>query len=130
MNERIENERFDRRYPASLDVVVTGLADPPQIGLGHMTDVSKAGLSVLISVGFAPHALVKVDFADSTLFGYIVHSNPHEGGFRTGIEIERVLLGGTDLSRLLASLLAEEMPHVLGVNAVPAAKRNPPGADR
>jgi hypothetical protein len=114
------DERLDHRYPASLDVVLTlltGLTDPAQTCLGQLSDISKSGLSIVAPVHLAPGALVKVDFADSTLFGYVVHSNPQEEAFRTGIEVERVLLGGTDLSRLLCSLLKQEMPQVSGLEA-------------
>jgi hypothetical protein len=109
------DERLDHRYPASLEILLTGLTDPAQTCRGRLSDISKSGLSIVGTVHLAPGALVKVDFADSTLFGYVVHSNPHEGSFRTGIEVERVLLGGTDLSRLLHSLLIQEMPQVRGL---------------
>jgi PilZ domain len=125
------DQRFDARYAASLDLLLTGLTDPNQTCRGRMSDISKSGLSVVLPIHFAPGALVKMDFADSTLFGYVVHSNPQEGAFRTGIEVERVLLGGTDLSRLLHAILKQEMPEVPGVTvAAGAAARNRPDADR
>lgn len=124
------DQRFEHRYPASLDVTLTSLTDPSQVCSGRMSNISKSGLNIVVPVHFAAAALVKVDFADSTLFGYVVYSEKHEGAFRTGIEVETVLLGGTDLSRLLHSLLAEEMPQVPGVSAPVAAKRNRPDADR
>jgi hypothetical protein len=114
-SDKSMDERFDRRYPASLDVTVTGVTDPTQVCRGRMSDISKSGLSAVLPIPFVPGAFVKVDFADSTLFGYVVHSNPQEELFRTGIEVERVLLGGTDLSRLLHSLLKQEMPQVPGL---------------
>jgi hypothetical protein len=124
------DERLDARYPASFDVLFTGLTDPSRACRGRMSDISKSGLSVLLPLHFAPGALVKLDFADSTLFCYVAHSNPFEGAFRTGIEVERVLLGTTDLASLLHSILKHEMPQVPGVTAAAAAERNLPGADR
>ena len=128
-DQRLVDQRLDARYPASLDILLTSLLDPTQVCRGRMSDISKSGLSVVVPIRFAPGALVKVGFADSTLFGYVVHSHPQEEDFRTGIEVERVLLGGTDLSLLLQALLKQEMPQVPGVTVV-AAARNPPGADR
>jgi len=112
------DQRFDVRYAASLDILLTALTDPTQVCRGRISDLSKSGLSVILPVHFAPRSLVKLDFADSTLFGYVVHSIPQEEAFRTGIEVERVLLGGTDLSRLLHNLLKQEMPHVSGLAEV------------
>lgn len=86
-------ERFDKRYPASLDILLTGLTDPTQVCEGRVFDISRYGLCVKLPMRFTPGGLVKLAFADSTLFGYVVYSNPEESGFRSGIEVERVLLG-------------------------------------
>jgi hypothetical protein len=130
MDQRLVDQRLDARYPASFDVLFMGLTDPSRVCRGRMSDISKSGLSVLLPIHYAPGDLVKLDFADSTLFGYVVHSNPYGGAFRTGIEVERVLLGGTDLASLLQSILKHEMPQVPGVTAAGAAERNLPAADR
>jgi hypothetical protein len=111
-------ERFDKRYPASLDILLTGLTDPSQVSKGRVSDISRYGLCVVLPIRFTPGALVKLEFADSTLFGYIVYSNPDGVEFRSGIEVERVLLGETGLARLLRSILKEEMPQVPGLQPV------------
>jgi hypothetical protein len=56
--------------------------------------------------------MVKLQTADSTLFGHVAYSDWKRNAFRTGIEIERVLLGGTDLAQLLQSVLRDTMPSV------------------
>jgi hypothetical protein len=111
-------ERFDKRYPASLDILLTGLTDPTQVCEGKVSDISRYGLCVVLPIRFTPGALVKLAFADSTLFGYVVYANPEEAGFRSGIEVERVLLGETGLARLLRCILKEEMPQVPGLQPV------------
>jgi|HubBroStandDraft_6_1064221.scaffolds.fasta_scaffold94290_3 hypothetical protein len=112
------DQRLEKRYPASLDILLTGLTDPTQSCQGRVSDISKYGLCVVLPVPFTPGALVKLAFADSTLFGYVAYSNPEEAGFRCGIEVERVLLGETGLARLLRSILKEEMPQVPGLQPV------------
>ena len=109
------DERFDQRYPACVDIQVTGLTDRTQVSRGQVSDISRSGLCVIVPIRFAPGDLVKLEFADSLLFGYVIYSNPEEKGFRSGIEVERVLLGGTTLSRMLQSILKREMPHVPGL---------------
>src|SRR5580698_4592657 len=85
-DEGFVDERFDARYPASLDVLLLSLTDPSRVCRGRMADISKSGLSLLLPIQFGPGDLVKVDFADSSLFGYVVHSGPQDGAFRTGVE--------------------------------------------
>jgi hypothetical protein len=111
-------QRLEKRYPASLDILLTGLTDPTQACQGRVSDISKYGLCVVLPISFRPGDLVKLAFADSTLFGYVAYSNPGEAGFRCGIEVERVLLGETGLARLLRSILKEEMPQVPGLQPV------------
>jgi hypothetical protein len=48
------------------------------------------------------------------LFGHIVYCG-EEPPFRTGIEVVRVLIGESDLSRLVNAILAETMPNTPGV---------------
>jgi hypothetical protein len=109
------DERIEKRYPASLDISLTGLTDPTQSCHGRVADISRYGLCVVLPMRFTPGALVKLAFADSTLFGYVVYANPEEAAFRCGIEVERVLLGETPLARLLRGILKEEMPQVPGL---------------
>jgi hypothetical protein len=76
----------------------------------RVDDISKAGVCVVLPRQLAPGDLVELHMADSLLFGHVIFCNPQSGEFRTGIEIERVLLGETDPSLVLQSLLATESP--------------------
>lgn len=62
-------------------------------------------------------ATVKVQIHDCNLFGHIIYCD-EEPAFRTGIEIVRVLIGESDLSRLVRAILAEAMPNTPGVVAI------------
>ena len=54
--------------------------------------------------------IVRLETADCTLFGHVVHCTWQRNAFRTGIEVERVLIGNTDLAELLRTALQDTMP--------------------
>jgi hypothetical protein len=80
---------------------------------GRLADISDAGLSLVLPCELWPEELVKLEAADSTLFGHVVYSTWKRNAYRTGVEVQRVLLGGTDLAELLRVVLRDTMPGVL-----------------
>lgn len=110
--------RFEKRHHARLEAVLLDLNRPMCPVRATLSDVSKSGISVLSASALAPKTVVKLTLADSTLFGYIVYSNPEGSAFRTGVKIESVIIGGTDLAQLLRSILEREMPLVPGIEPV------------
>jgi hypothetical protein len=50
--------------------------------------------------------------ADTVLFGIVTYGTAEAPGWRIGVEVQRVLHGGSDLSQLLQRVLQEEMPAV------------------
>jgi hypothetical protein len=60
-----------------------------------------------------------VQMEDCVLFGHVTYCN-EAPSFRTGIEIVRVLVGQSDLARLINAILAESMPATPGVKKAPA----------
>lgn len=110
------NRRFHERIPADFDAVVTELKNHENAASGRVADISKAGISILLPRLFAPNEFVQLEMADSKLFGRVAYVNPEGRLFRTGIEVERVLLGGTDLSQILQGMLVEAMGHTPGVH--------------
>jgi len=108
------DRRYDERYPARLEVILTDLAKRNSAA-GFVTDISESGVCVVTSLDLPAGAVVKLEMADSVLFGHAVYSNAERESFRAGIEIARVLLGGTDASHLLHSVLMEAMPSTPGV---------------
>lgn len=56
---------------------------------------------------FAAGTLLKLNVADCSLFGEVIHSGQNLDHFEIGVEIVRVLIGDSDLARLLDAVLAE-----------------------
>jgi PilZ domain-containing protein len=140
--------RLDERYQANLDVTVTDIAAPHRIAWGRIVDISQSGVCANLSSEFALGAVVKAQLADCVLFGHVIDCariedneidaneigayEPHanqpganpaashsDQSFRTGIEVVRVLIGESDLGRLVNAILAEKMPATPGVRAIP-----------
>jgi hypothetical protein len=107
--------RFDQRLPTDLDVHVTRLTHPAWSGYGQLADISKSGLSVTAPFELAEGDIVQVEIGDSNLYGFVVHASQEGIVFRAGIEIQRVLIGGSDLSRVLHLALRRLLPAVPGV---------------
>jgi hypothetical protein len=119
--------RLDERYQTNLHVTVTDLAAPERVASGQIVDISQSGVCVNLSSRFAPGAIVKAQLADCVLFGHVidcaqVNANqtdiPQDQLFRTGIEVVRVLIGESDLARLVNAVLAEKMPATPGIRAI------------
>lgn len=72
-----------------------------------MTDVSDAGVCVILPVAIEPGHLVRVEFSEGSLYGQIVHATSDGEEFRTGIEVFQVLLGNSDLARLLEHVMGK-----------------------
>lgn len=115
-------QRFDHRYLigaglAALRVRVTNLAKPAQTGDGRMLDISESGMGVAVPFALAAGDIVQLDVDDSRLFGFVVHSNCEEDEYRAGIELQRVLIGASDPSRVLHLVLRRALPELPGVLA-------------
>ena len=111
--------RFDTRYPADLEVWVTDMQHEGHSACGVVRDISESGVCVSIPLQFSPGDVVRLDVTDTVLFGFVTYSRlddkatPLPKPWRTGIEVQRVLMGESDLSALLRQVLQEEMPQVL-----------------
>jgi hypothetical protein len=104
------DRRLHNRALADLDVEVIRLRIEEQTVSGRIEDISDAGMCLILPCELVPDELVRLEAADSTLFGHVVYSDWKRNAFRTGIELERVLLGGTDLADLLKSALQDTLP--------------------
>lgn len=98
-----------------MDVYVTRLTHPTWSGHGHVADISNSGVCITTPFELAAGDIVRLEMADSNLFGFVAHAAREGDGFRAGIEIQRVLIGGTDLSRVLQTALRQALPDVPGV---------------
>jgi len=109
------DRRFDKRYPTGLSAKVTTLGKQESSSSGHVSDISKSGVCLSTALQLSPGDLVQLDLAESVLYGRVAYSSPEGTSFRTGIEVYRVLLGGSDLSHILQTVLRQEMPGLPGV---------------
>ncbi len=104
--------RYDPRYPADLAVWVTDLLKPGCSAAGTISDISNSGVCIVAALPLTAGDLVRLDVGDSVLFGIVTYGTAEAPGWRIGVEVQRVLHGGSDLSQLLQRVLQEEMPAV------------------
>jgi hypothetical protein len=123
----VMERRLDERYQANMDVTVTDIAAPDRTASGRIVDISQSGVCANLSLRFGPGAIVKAQLSDCVLFGHVIDCAQIDPGqidhnqgqsFRTGIEVVRVLIGDSDLARLVNAVLAEKMPATPGIRAI------------
>jgi hypothetical protein len=106
------DRRFDTRYPAEFEVWVTNLLKLGHSAAGRMRDISESGVCVVAPLPLAAGDMVRLDVADSSFFGLVTYAVREESDWRAGIEVQRVLLGESELSQLLQQVLEREMPAI------------------
>ncbi len=104
------DRRLHNRALADLDVEVLRFRKQDQFVSGRLEDISESGLCIILPCELVRDELVRLEAADCTLFGHVVYCTWQRNAFRTGVEIERVLLGNTDLAELLRKTLQDTMP--------------------
>jgi hypothetical protein len=104
------DRRLHHRALADLDIEIIRIKKQEQSVAGRLEDISESGLCLILPCELALDEVVRLEAADSTLFGYVVYSTWTRNAYRTGIELERVLLGGTDLADLLRAALQDSLP--------------------
>jgi hypothetical protein len=110
------DRRLDERCKTNLAAIVTDIALPDRVASGQIVNVSQSGICANLSMRLTVGATARVQIGDCALFGHVTFCDD-EPAFRTGIEIVRVLIGESDLSRLVNAILAETMPNTPGVLA-------------
>jgi PilZ domain len=108
------DRRLDERYRTNLAATVTDIAAPERVASGQVVNVSQSGVCAHLSMRLPLGATVKVQIGDCVLFGHVAYCDD-EPAFRTGIEVVRVLIGESDLARLVKAILVETMPATPGV---------------
>jgi hypothetical protein len=121
--ERRQHERFLVQF----EVRVTKLDEKKQAVLGRVTDASDSGLSIVLPLALVPRDLVQLEMADSVLYAHVIHSSSSSEGsgpegftekeaeYRIGVEVERVLLGTTELASMLKKTLIDAIPDTKGL---------------
>jgi hypothetical protein len=90
---KVGEMRREPRFTVSDPVQLTLLEmpDAPSIQ-GEISDLSKSGLALLASSQVPIGQPVKVELADAVVMGQVRYSKPTPEGFKTGVEIESVLI--------------------------------------
>lgn len=123
-------KRLHQRWASNLEVLVVDTTDPNQAtAAGRIVDVSRTGVRVRIPSKVAPGAIVRLEVADCALFGQAIHCTGDSGSYEIGIEVVRVLIGKSDLARLVNAILADAMPDTPGVTVGQPAAVAAPGSE-
>ena len=104
------DRRLHNRALADLDIEVVRLKEKDQIVAGRLEDISESGMCLILPSELMVDEIVRLETADCTLFGHVVHCTWQRNAFRAGVEVERVLIGNTDLAELLRTALQDTMP--------------------
>lgn len=141
----MRDRRIHDRLPVAFQVCVTVVANPELTATGEAQDISKSGLGVFLPIPLPEGSMVRVDIADSVLYGFIAHSEEWpvlskpsfarnklwsesrteaethgERRFHTGIDLVEVAMGTSGLSELLKKTLEETLPNLQITFSTPA----------
>ena len=133
----MRDRRVHDRVPVAFQVCVTLVANPDLSATGEAQDISRSGLGVFLPIHLPAGGLVRVDIADSVLYGFIAHSEewpilskpsfardklwsesstdsdtPPGRRFHTGIDIVEIAVGTSGLSQLLKTTLEETLTNL------------------
>ena len=141
----MRNRRVHDRIPVAFQVCVTLVTNPEISATGEAEDISRSGLGVFLPIPLAAGSLVRLDIADSVLYGFVAHSEEWpilskpafarnklwsesitegdtsaERRYHTGIDIVEVAMGTSGLSQLLKTTLEETLPDLETSSSSPA----------
>jgi hypothetical protein len=133
----MRDRRIHDRVPVAFQVCVTVVTNPELTATGEAQDISSSGLGVFLPIQLVAGSLVRVDIADSVLYGFVAHSEEwpivskpsfarnklwsesspdgdthSERRFHTGIDVVEVAVGTSGLSQLLKTALEETLPNL------------------
>jgi len=133
----MRDRRVHDRLPVAFQVCVTVVTNPELSATGEAQDISRSGLGVFLPMPLPAGSLVRVDIADSVLYGFVAHSEewpilskpsfarnklwsdstteaetPVERRYHTGIDIVEIAMGSSGLSQLLKTTLEEILPNL------------------
>src|SRR5579863_5408578 len=141
----MRNRRVHDRIPVAFQVCVTVVTNPELSATGEAEDISRSGLGLFLPIPLAAGSLVRLDIADSVLYGFVAHSEEWpilskpsfarnklwsesitesetsaERRYHTGIDIVEVAMGTSGLSQLLKTTLEETLPNLEMPSSTPS----------
>jgi hypothetical protein len=108
------DQRVEKRLVVRVEARVSDLTSGVKYDDAKLLDVAQLGICVLLPEAPAIGNLVRIDFPDGTIHGQIVHVTPDERGYRVGVNVFQVLVGRSDLSRLVERLQTFAEPPANG----------------
>ena len=100
------HSRCEQRLNATLiPVQVTGLGTLHLQTPGRTLDVSRNGLRIAVPEAIPVGSLLRVELEDSIVFGEVRYCEDRQSWFAIGMFVEEVLLGESQLSRLVVRRL-------------------------
>ena len=108
--ELVLERRKDPRFPVELSGTLIRFDNEGTRLPVYVEDVSEGGVRLALSEALESGAFVRLEVADSTLFCEVRYCRRGAVAYTAGLLVERVLLGASDLGRLIEKLLAEPVP--------------------
>jgi hypothetical protein len=84
---------------------------------GRVSEIVGSAITLVSPTELVPGEAVELEMADSVLYGEVLSSEPHGSSFQTGIEMRRVAVGATELSRILKRVLLKAVPELPGLGS-------------
>ncbi len=109
--------RKHHRLPIHLDAEFHVLGREASRVPGRVLDVSESGLRLTTQTTLIPGMFLRIVLEDSVVFGEVRYCCPWVGGYVSGLLVEQVLLGTSELSKLIAAALPH-MGHLPGNDAI------------
>lgn len=109
--------RKNFRLPIHLDAEFHVLGREASRVPGRVQDVSESGLRLTTLTALVPGMFLRIVLEDSVVFGEVRYCCPWVGGYVSGLLVEQMLLGTSELSKLIAASLPQ-MGHLPGNDAI------------
>ena len=84
---------------------------------GRVSEIVGSAITLVSPMELVPGEAVELEMADSILHGDVLCSKPHGSSFQTWIEMRRVVVGTTELSRILQRVLLKALPELPGLGS-------------
>jgi len=92
-----------------IPVQVTGLGNLQLRTSGRILDISSNGLRISTSAAVPVGSFLQLQFEDATIFAEVRYCLGHKHGYTIGVFVEEILLGTSELARLVASLVSDSL---------------------
>jgi hypothetical protein len=100
-------QRREPRFQADQPVVVTVLSDPEVRLDARVQNASGRGLGLVTAIPVEPGAAIRIEIDDSIVLGEAIYCRAESGSHFIGVELDQVLVGLTELGRILEGFSPE-----------------------